>query len=427
MDLTIEGKAYVNGTFEQCCIGITDGKISEIKKILNADEHLNFGNTLILPAGIDMHVHFRDPGFTHKEDFYTGSKAAVFGGISCVFDMPNTKPQTTTTNALLEKKDIAKKKSVIDFGLYSAITNGNIEKIDELSKHCSGFKIFLGTTTNSFQLNEQKLKVALSKAHQSNKITLIHAENEQCLKKNKMGEQNLKDHLRSRPSICEETSIKNIVDISKNIPSNIHVCHLSSCEGYEALQTRTKNISVGVTPHHLFFGIDNIDSNQSYYKVNPPIRSKFDREVLWNGIKNGFIDVLESDHAPHTLDEKESEFEEAPTGMPGVEVMYPLFLSEAKKDHLSFNRLLSLLCETPAKLMNIPKGKIEVGRDADLIIVDLKKEAKIKSENLHSKCGWTTFENKNAIFPTHVFVRGEKLIEDREIQVNQGFGRFVGE
>ena len=427
MNLTIEGKAYINGTFEQCCIGITDGKISGIKKILKADEHLNFGNKLILPAGVDIHVHFRDPGFTHKEDFSTGSKAAAFGGISCVFDMPNTIPQTTTIDALLEKKDIAKKKSFIDFGLFAAITNNNIEKINEMSKHCSGFKIFLGTTTNSFQLSEQKLKDALSKVRQSNKITLIHAENEQCLKKNKIVEHNLKEHLLSRPSICEETSIKKIMGLSKNTSSKIHICHLSSCEGFETLQMRPKNISVGATPHHLFFDVDKIASKQSLYKVNPPIRSKFDRETLWDGVKNGFIDVLESDHAPHTLEEKESEFEKAPTGMPGVEVMYPLFLSEAKKDHLSFNRLFSLLCERPAELMNIPKGKIEIGRDADFIIVDLKNETKIKSGNLHSKCGWTSFESWNAIFPTHVFVRGEKLIEDHEIQVSQGFGRFVGE
>ena len=126
MDLTIEGKAYINGAFEQCCIGITDGRISDIKKILKSDEHHNFGNKLVLPAGIDIHVHFRDPGFLYKEDFSTGSMAAAFGGISCVFDMPNTKPQTTTINALLEKKDIAKKKSFTDFGLYTAITNNNI-------------------------------------------------------------------------------------------------------------------------------------------------------------------------------------------------------------------------------------------------------------------------------------------------------------
>ena len=427
MDLTIEGKAYINGAFEQCCIGVTDGKISDIKKILKADEHLNFGNNLLLPAGIDMHVHFRDPGFPHKEDFSTGSLAAAFGGISCVFDMPNTRPRTTTTNALLEKKDIVKKKSFIDFGLYAAITDNNIEKIKDLSKYCSGFKIFLGTTTNSIQLSEQKLKDALSKVHQSNKITLIHAENEQCLKKNRIVEHDLKDHLRARPSACEETSIKNIIDISKNIPSEVHVCHLSSCEGFEMLRARPKNLSVGVTPHHLFFDIDNIDSKCSFYKANPPIRSKFDRESLWNGIKNGFIDVLESDHAPHTLEEKESEFEKAPTGLPGVEVMYPLFLSEAKKDHLSFNRLFSLLCERPSELMGIPKGKLEVGRDADFIIVDLKIENKIKSENLHSKCGWTPFEGRSAIFPSHVFIRGEKLIEDHEIQVKQGFGNFVGE
>jgi len=427
MDRTIEGKAYINGTFEQCCIGITDGKISDIKKILKSGEHYNFGNKLILPAGIDLHVHFRDPGFPHKEDFSTGSMAAAFGGISCVFDMPNTRPQTITTNAILEKKDIAKKKSFTDFGLYAAVTDNNIEKINDLSKHCSGFKIFLGTTTNSIRLSEQRLKDALSKAHQSNKITLIHAENEQCLKKNRIVEHDLKDHLRSRPSACEQTSIKNIIDIGKNTTTAAHVCHLSSCEGFEMLRSRPKSLSVGVTPHHLFFDIENIDSKHSFYKTNPPIRSRFDRETLWNGVKNGFIDVLESDHAPHTLEEKENKFDQAPTGIPGVEVMYPLFLAEAKKDHLSFSMLISLLCNRPAELMGIPKGKIEVGLDADVVVVDLKKECKIKEENLHSKCGWSPFEGFHAIFPSHVFIRGEKLIEDHEIQVKQGFGNFVGE
>ena len=426
MDLIIEGKAYINKTFEKCCIGIEGGKISTIKKILKGDEHLDFSSKLILPSGIDLHVHFRDPGFAHKEDFQTGSLAAAFGGITCVFDMPNTRPQTISVDSILEKKRIAENKSFIDFGLYAAISNNNIKNIIELSKNCSGFKIFLGSSTNSLQLSEQNLKDALQKVSQSNKIALIHAENEQCLKKYKAIEHNLKEHLKCRPSKCEETSIRNVLSICKDVPSKTHICHLSSCEGFEILKTRPKNVSVGVTPPHLFFDINNIKANQSFYKVNPPIRSNYDRETLWYGVKNGFIDVSESDHAPHTIEEKEVDFNRAPSGLPSVETMFPLFLAEVKKEKLSFDRLISLMCEKPAELMGIPKGKIEVGRDADLIVIDFKEMRTIKADKLHSKCGWTPFEGMNAIFPSYVFVRGEKLIEEHELQARQGFGKYIG-
>ena len=425
MDLTIEGKAYINGSFETCCIGVNQGKICAIKKILKGDTHLTFNRKLILPAGIDMHVHFRDPGFTYKEDFSTGSKAAAFGGITCVFDMPNTKPQTTSVRAILEKINVAKTKSFVDFGVYGAITNINIRNITEMSKHCSGFKIFLGETTNSLQLSEQKLKEAISAASQTNKITLVHAENEQCLKKYKKTEQNLKDHLLCRPSECEEQALKSVLDAIKDVSSRIHVCHLSSCEGFELLRKKPKNVSVGVTPHHLLFDMSSIKSKQSLYKVNPPLRSHFDRETLWYGITNGLIDVLESDHAPHTLDEKKTEFHTASSGVPGVETMYPLFLAEVKKEHLSFAQLISLVCERPAELMNIPKGKIEIGRDADFIIIDYKETTTIKSENLHSKCGWTPFENMSAIFPSDVFLRGERIIEELQLASKSGFGNNV--
>jgi len=427
MDLTIEGKAYIKGTFVNCCIGIEQGKIAAIKKILKGDKHLKFEKKLILPSGIDIHVHFRDPGFIYKEDFSTGSKAAAFGGITCIFDMPNTQPRTTNINTVLEKISTANNKSHIDFGLYAAITDENIKSMGEISKYCSGFKIYLGSTTNSLQLSEHNLEKALRQAAISSKITLIHAENEQCLRKNKGIANNLKEHLYHRPSECEETSVAHILKICKDISSKIHICHLSSCEGFELLRRRPKNISVGMTPHHLLFDISRITSNETLYKVIPPLRSNLDRETLWHGIKNGDIDILESDHAPHSMEEKEVDFDKAPSGVPGVETTYPLFLAEVKKEHMSFTRLISLLCERPAELMNIPKGKLEVGRDADFIVINYKEMAKIKSDRLHSKCGWTPFGGMDAIFPSQVFSRGEKLIEDHEMLGRQGFGKFVGE
>ena len=426
MDKVIEGKAFINNSFEHCCIGIKNGKIAEIKKILTCEEHLDFKNKLILPAGIDIHVHFRDPGLTHKEDFSTGSLAAAFGGITCFFDMPNTIPQTISSANIAYKIATASKKSFIDFGVYAGLTNNNIKEIKSLSNKCNGFKIYLGSTTNALLLEKEKLRFVMKNISETNKTVFFHAEDEQLIKKYRKTEENIVDHLKSRPSICEETAIKNIIDASNGLNLKAHICHLSSIEGLELLKNRPHNISCGVTPHHLLLSADSNMGSQTYYKVNPPIRSSFDKEALFNAVKNGVIDLIESDHAPHTRDEKDVKFEKAPCGLPGVETMYPLFLHLAKKDVISFQRVVSLICRRPADLLNVSKGSIEIGRDADLIVVDFKDETRIKSDNLHSKCGWSPFEDWYALFPQHVFVRGEKLIDEGEIQVKQGFGKFVG-
>lgn len=426
MDLTVEGKLYHNGAFQQGCLGIQDGKIVALKKTLHSDHHLDVGNNLILPAGIDLHVHFRDPGFTHKEDFSTGSQAAAFGGISCVFDMPNTKPYTTTVGALKEKKQLAKEKSVVDFGVYAAVSDENIGRITEISPLCAGFKIFLGSSTYSLQLSGHDLPVALRETNRTKKITLIHAEDEHCLKAHEDTENTLVDHLRCRSADCEEAAIRAIMSSSQGITSRVHICHLSSCEGVDMLRQRPPHLSVGVTPHHLFFDVHTLAGKPTFYKVNPPIRSSFDRDALWHGVNNNLIDVFESDHAPHTEEEKNAPFNDAPSGIPGVETMYPLLLATLKKGQITLDTLQAMLCERPARLLNLPKGKLENGRDADFIIVDLKKTKTITAEHLHSKCKWTPFEGREGIFPSLVFIRGEKVIEDHQLVVKQGFGTDVG-
>jgi dihydroorotase len=426
MDLSIEGKLYVNGAFEHGCLGIEKGKIVAIKKSLKADTHVNVGNNLLLPAGIDMHVHFRDPGFPQKEDFLTGSQAAAFGGISCVFDMPNNQPCISTIEAVKEKERIASGKSVVDFGLYAAVTDKNIGRINELSTFCSGFKIFLGSTTQSIQLSTQNLRVALLETSRTKKITLLHAEDEHCLQTHADTETNLIDHLRCRASECEEMAVRDILSCSSGLSGPVHICHLSSCEGFEVLRKRPHNITVGVTPHHLFFDVLSIKANQVFYKVNPPLRSSYDRDTLWYGVNHGLIDVFESDHAPHTVKEKNVDFQFAPSGVPGVETLYPVLLSATKKDALSLETLLLLLCERPAQILHLPKGKLEVGRDADFIVVDMKRTTPVHAEDLHSKCGWSPFEGFSAVFPSMVFIRGEKVIQDHQILVKQGFGTRVG-
>jgi dihydroorotase len=426
MDVTLEGNAYINGTFEDCCIGVTEGKISCIKKNLRGDTHFNFRHKLILPAGIDIHVHFREPGLAHKEDFSTGTMAAAYGGISCVFDMPNTVPQTTTPQAASDKITTAGKKAYVDFGVYAGITDNNIGTIANLSNTCSGFKIYLGTSTNSLQFDANNLKEVFRRISLTNKLVLLHAEDNQCLIKHTKKANNLVDHRQCRPATCEATAIRAILEANGDAKTRIHICHLSSSMGLEVLQDKPATISCGVTPHHLLFTAEDNLRPQTHFKVNPPLRTRADQKGLFKAVKNGFIDILESDHAPHTLEEKEQDFSAAPSGLPGVETMFPLFLYMAKKERLPFQTLLSALCEKPAALLNVPKGKIAVGCDADFIVLDLKNECNITSDRLHSKCGWTPFEGHTAIFPEYLFVRGEKLIEDYELQGWQGFGRYVG-
>ena len=426
MDLTVEGKIFVNGFFESACFGIEDGKIKSVKKILKSDNHLSFKNKIILPAGVDIHVHFREPGFTNKEDIKTGSLAALFGGVSCVFDMPNTKPQTVSIKTLNDKISRFKKSSYVDYGLYAGIADNNIDNIFSLSKRCNGFKIYLGSSTNSLLLSKKNLRKAMQAVSKTGKIVLFHAEDEELLKKNKTVEKGLIDHVKNRPSECEEKSIKEIFQASKDVNVKSHICHLSSIEGLELIKNRSSNISCGVTPHHSLLDFENIHGSPGFYKVNPPISSSFDRESLFNSLKKGVVDILESDHAPHTKDEKNNDFDSIPSGVSGVETMYPLFLYLAKKDIISFQRVISAMCKRPAELLGLSKGCLAKGFDADFIVVDFKNIDRIKSSDLHSKCGWSPFEDWPVLFPESVFIRGEKLIDKNEIQVNQGFGRFVG-
>jgi dihydroorotase len=339
--------------------------------------------------------------------------------------MPNTKPATTTLSALAEKKQIARIKSVVDFGIYAGITDGNISSVPELASQCSGFKIYLGGTTNAEMLSASRLPEVLPSLATSKKLTLIHAELQSCLEQHKKAEASLSDHVQAHPSLCEEAALKQILSLAQNSQARLHICHLSSSGGVELMKKRPSTMSVGVTPHHLLFEYENVQTQQTWYKVNPPIRSHQDHEALWQNMVAGVIDVVESDHAPHALDEKNQEFNNAPSGLPGVETMYPLLLARVKQDRLSFQRLLPLICEKPAGLLGIPKGKIEVGKDADLLVIDFKTMQPITAENLHSKCGWTPFEGWPALFPEIVFLRGETAVEDDELLVKQGCGRFI--
>jgi dihydroorotase len=427
-ELVLEGKTFLDHTFQQCCIGIDQGKITKIKKILKGDRHHRFSREILLPAGIDVHVHFRDPGMTNKESFLSGSVAAAFGGISCVFDMPNTHPTTIAPKLISDKQRIATQKSIVDFGLYAGITKESLLKTDDILKIASmshGFKIFLGETTNSLTLPPDYLVEVLRRIRPTRKPTFIHAEDNMCLFKHKIREQNLYDHHTARPPECEIKAIEKVISAAKQVETAVHICHVSSSSALNALKDRPRCMSYGITPHHslLHNEMDNVPS--SWLKVNPPLRSKTDQKTMFETVRRGDVSLLESDHAPHSRKEKETDFSDAPCGIPGVETMYPLYLALAEKQQIPYRRVVSLLCENPSQLLHVSKGFISEGYDADIIVIDRKNIVKIQNENLHSKSDCSPYEGFSALFPSMVFIRGNKTIEENEQKVSKGYGSMV--
>jgi dihydroorotase len=416
METVIEGNAFILGEIVKCCIGIEDGKIKEIKKILKGDEHFDFGDKLILPAGIDSHVHFRDPGFTHKEDFESGSCAAAYGGITCVLDMPNTIPPVTTNEALLDKIRIAQGKSIVDFGIYAGVSENS--DIPSMAVFAPAFKLYLASTTGKMKIeNYNSLSTILETVKSTGKVLSIHCEDERLLE-GKIKTHDLKEHLMARPNQAEASAIDMVLKNSNE--AKIHICHISTVEGAKLVSSSPSTSEV--TPHHLFFNIGSDLGSRG--KVNPPLRRTEDQEALWNGLRSGDIDIMASDHAPHTLEEKE-EFQFAPSGMPGVETMFPLMLWRIKHHKFELPRLISAMCEKPGEIFGINKGKLEVGYDADIIMVDMREETEIDENDLHSKCGWSAYHGLEAVFPKFTFLRGEIVVEDWEMTGEKGWGRMI--
>lgn len=418
MDVVVEGNCYVSGRLERCCIGIEDGRIARIAKSIDGDRVYSFDGKLVLPAATDAHVHFREPGMTHKEDFGTGSLAALHGGVTCVLDMPNSSPPTTSLLAVREKKRLASTKSLVDFGLFAGVQPG--VNIDELANRVVGFKIYMAGTTGGLlvpSLGAVKHEIAAVSA--SGKVLAVHAEDESLRKKE--FERNLDDHLRNRPNECETSAIRKIKEAAKGC--RLHICHVSAKESLP-LVANAENLTSEVTPHHLL--LDRSSKLGTLAKVNPPLRRREDRQALFQALKEGAFDIIASDHAPHTLDEKHEDFEYAPSGMPGVETMVPLLMHLVREKHLSLKDVVRRVCERPAEIHGIRKGRIEEGYDADLMVFDLSAGSEIKADRLYSKCGWSAYEGMSALFPKAVFLRGEIMMEDGS-QIGERMGRDVVE
>jgi len=399
----VEGRAFVRGKLGRWAIGIEDGRIAEISRTIRGDERMDLGDLIILPGAIDPHVHFRDPGMTDKEDFSTGTLAAACGGVTTVLDMPNTLPPAVSADKLAEKKEAIARKAWVDYGLFGGCMPGG--RIEQMAPMVVGFKVFMGSSTGRLLVTDDRdLARIAQQMKRTGKVLSVHAEDEGLIQHE--AERSLADHLRNRPAAAEVSAIGRL----SSLDCDINVCHVTSAEGLKAVEPLP--FTTEVTAHHLL--LDRDSEGGAYLKVNPPLRTKEDRLALFQAFVSGRIDMLGSDHAPHTIEDKEQEFDTAPSGVPGVETTVPIMLALMKRGTLPMEVLVSAMAERPASRFGLNKGRLEVGRDADLMVIDPRAVAPIKVKNLHSKCGWTPFEGWEAIFPHMVFVRGELVVEDGE-------------
>lgn len=431
-DLVIRNaRLLIDHAIQPAEIAVDNGKITKVGKIIryqDVNEVIDAKGALVLPGAIDVHVHFRDPGMTKKENWYSGSCAAAGGGVTTVIDHPNTIPPTVDPLSFKEKKKEARK-SIVDYGINAGVTSkntGSLKELWELGVTAFG-EIFMAESTGALNINDRTLKETLRIIGDLGGIACIHAEDEETRTKYvRILKGNLapESYSKSRPNLSEKIAVEKAIKLSSD--TKLHLCHISAQESLEAIRkakAEKKGLTCEVTPHHLFLSSHDYRRLGTLGKMNPPLRDTFSQQSLWKGLNDGTIDIVSSDHAPHLESEKMTDIWTCPAGVPGVETMMPLMLMAVRRNLLTLNRLIEILCQNPARIFNLNKGIIAKGYDADMIIVGEQKE--IRREKMHSKAGWTPFSGMQGIFPEKTILRGAVIFEDGEIVASRGHGSFI--
>jgi len=415
------GSCYIEGKLVKTDLGLFESKIKKIGKIeLNSSKVFDATDKIVVPGIIDTQVHFREPGSTDSEDLESGSRAAVLGGVTSLFEMPNTNPPTSNIIEFEKKLHLAKDRMHSNYAFYFGATPENTKQLSQLKnlKGCCGVKLFAGSSTGKLLVDkEADIEKVISN---SDRIVSIHSEDEEILKIRKkfIKEGDVHSHPEWRNTECAMSSTRRVVKIAERYNKRIHILHVSTKEEVDFLAMNKKNITFETTPQHLtLYAPDCYNKLGTYAQMNPPLRTKEHYDRLWSAIKNNIVDVLGSDHAPHLKKNKEKPYPNSPSGMPGVQTIFPVMLNHINDGKLSLEQLIKLMCENPCKIFGIKnKGFIKENYDADLTIVDMKKEQIIKDEIIASKCGWTPFNNyKVKGFPIGTIVNGILVMKDGKI------------
>lgn len=403
-------------------IGVKGGAIAHIGRIdpNRAARVIDCTGLTILPGVIDTQVHFREPGLDHKEDLESGSRGAVLGGVTAVFEMPNTDPQTTTAEALADKVARAKGRMHCDFAFWVGGTHENIEQIPELERlpGAAGIKVFMGSSTGSLLLEDDAGVAQVLR--RTRRRAAFHSEDEQMLRERKdlRVEGDPSSHPVWRSAEVALHCTERLLRIARAEGAAIHVLHISTVDEMQLLAHHKDIASVEVTPHHLTLaGPEAYHRLGSYVQMNPPVRDVHHREGIWEGVGQGVADILGSDHAPHTREEKDKTYPNTPSGMTGVQTLVPIMLDHVKAGRLSLQRFVDMTSSGPARLFGIArKGRIAVGYDADLTIVDVDRTETITNDWIASRAGWTPYhETKVTGWPVGTVVRGQVVMWEGDL------------
>ncbi|MDB5622497.1 MAG: dihydroorotase [Devosia sp.] len=405
---------------ERWDIGVRHGRIAALGRFNgDADEVVDCTGLHILPGVIDTQVHFREPGLTHKEDLETGSLGAVMGGVTGVFEMPNTNPLTTSRATFEAKIAAGTNRMHCDFAFYIGGTHDNVGELAALEKlpGCAGIKVFMGSSTGSLLVADDSGVEAILRA--ISRRAAFHSEDEFMLEERKglrvPGDPSSHPVWRS-PEVALSCT-QRLVALAHRTGKRIHVLHVSTAEEIAFLADHKDVASVEVTPHHLTLDETAYERLGTYAQMNPPVRDRAHREAIWGGVANGVADILGSDHAPHTREEKDHPYPGSHSGMTGVQTLVPIMLDHVNNGRLSLQRLVDMTSHGPNRLFGIAgKGRIAVGYDADLTVVDMKRRETIRNEWIKSRAGWTPYDGVTVTgWPVGTVVRGKTVMWEGEL------------
>jgi dihydroorotase len=427
MDRVVKGNVWQDGGLEPGAVGIREGRIAAVDGDLDGDEVVDVGDAWVLPGAVDPHVHFRDPGHPRKEDFGSGTAAAARAGVTCVLDMPNTHPATTTPEALAAKRDRASRRARVDFGLYAGLTAD--PATHDLLERATAGKMYLGTTTGPLVVDGLEVVDDAARASgAAGTVVAVHPESQACLEEHRsvLDEAAPDDwdaHLRARPAGCEARAVERIVEAAGDAGGHLHVAHLSTARGVDLVEGTP--VTAEASPHHLLLDRQHL-ARGPRYKMNPPLRDPGDRARLWEAFGAGDVAVHATDHAPHTPAEKDAPVQGAPSGVPVLEDGVPLLLAAVAQGALPLDRVVDAVATAPARRFGLPKGRLAEGYDADLMVVDPTDAAALPDGPRATRAGWTPFEGWTALRPRRVVVRGRDVVRDGEVVGPTGYGRFHG-
>ena len=431
-DLLVTGGTVVTPSGdERIDVACVDGRIvalGNLKGTWTAETELNATGLHVLPGVIDSQVHFREPGLTHKEDLEAGTRGAVLGGVTGVFEMPNTNPLTLWENDLRAKFDAAHGRAWCDHAFYIGGSAANAEHLEALEAYagCAGVKVFMGSSFGDLLADDDNTLRRILR-HGRRRMA-VHAEDEARLRERKAiveASGDVRQHPEWRDVQSALLATKRIVGLAAETGRRLHLLHITSAEEMAFLAQHKRRVTVEVTPHHLSLNApDCYERLGSFAQMNPPVREQHHQDALWKAIRDGVVDVIGSDHAPHTREEKAKPFPQSPSGMTGVQTLVPLMLDHAHAGRLTLQRVVDLTSAGPARIFGIEgKGRIALGFDADLTIVDLAAERLLENNWIASRSGWTPYHGMRVTgWPIHTVVRSHVVVRDGQLM-----GSPVGE